>query len=129
MDCSEMDGINKLLNKKIPSSSLIEVTTALIIISLVFTMAIVIYISLQRSGSFSSKLSYRVKMDELFISSSKAASFQPREVEYENFIVYQEEEPYGQVKDLLVVRLEARDKDGKLLAEQKHLVYAPVTEP
>jgi hypothetical protein len=111
------------------SSSLIEVTLALVITAMVFGLAITIYLNVQKSNTSSRKLSCETKMDEVFNASSQAGVFGEREVNFSDYVIYQSVEKPDSLPNLQIVRLETRDMDGKLLAEQKHLVYVPEIAP
>jgi hypothetical protein len=109
--------------RKVVSSTLIEVITALIIISTVFSLAIIIYLNVQRSGLSAKRLTCNMLMDDVYTSTLRTKKYVSSQSDYENIIVYQEVSAWGTGDGLLIVRLEARDTEGKLLAEQKHLVY------
>jgi hypothetical protein len=115
--------LKKILTKRLPASSILEVTTAMIIISMVFGLAIIIYLNIQRSGVSSLKLSSRIKLEAVFSETNRLKKFESREVRFEDIIVYQEIEHNSE--GLLSIKLEARDEQGKLIAQQKHLIYAP----
>jgi hypothetical protein len=105
------------------SSTLVEVITALIIISTVFTLAIVIYLNVQRAGLSSRKISCYMMMDEVYAKTIKSNKFTSEQFDYEDVTVYQDVK--NENNGLISIRLEARDADGKLLAEQKHFQYVP----
>ena len=115
--------LKKILTKRLPASSILEVTTAMVIISMVFGLAIIIYLNIQRSGVSSLKLSSRIKLEAVFSETNRLKKFESREVRFEDIIVYQEIE--NNSEGLLSIKLEARDEQGKLIAQQKHLIYAP----
>jgi hypothetical protein len=108
---------------RVRSSSIIEVTTAMIIISMVFGLAIVIYLNLQRTGVFSQRLSARIKLESVFSETNRLKKYENRDVNFEDIVIYQKVD--NSVSGFLTVVLEARDEQGKLIAEQKHFVYAP----
>jgi hypothetical protein len=105
------------------SSSLIEVTTALIIISVVFVLALTIFMNVQRSGFSARKLACQMMIEAVYQASLKDKHYNARTASYNDIVIYQEviRREYG----LLQFTLEARDQEGKVLAEQKHLVYVP----
>lgn len=115
--------LKTIWSHRVRSSSIIEVTTAMIIISMVFGLAIIIYLNLQRTGISSQRLSARIKLEAVFSETNKQKKFETRQVDFDNIIIYQKVERTE--NGLLNVALEARDEQGKLIAEQKHFVYAP----
>jgi len=62
-------------------------------------------------------------LDEVFLGSVKEKKYTSRREPFGDIMVYQEVKlrEYG----LRQITLEARDQEGKVLAEQKHLLYVP----
>ena len=119
-----MKNLKRLLRVTVRASSLIEVITAMVIISMVFSMASVIFLNVQKTGLSKRKLEAMMILDETFTESVRTNQYVTREVSYTDEIrIYQEVRPSRLSNLLLVVVLEARDRDGKLVAEQKHLVH------
>jgi Tfp pilus assembly protein PilV len=119
--------INKyFLRSYVRASTLIEVTVALVIISMVFSLAIMIYLNIQRTGFSSTKLMYAMMLEEAYSSTQRLSDFTTKEYDYEDIIIYQQIERHAVNSELTIVHLEARNKEGKLLVEKKHLFYAPV---
>lgn len=110
--------------RRVAASSIVEVTTALVIISMVFSLAIIIYLNVQRSGSSFLKTDSIMMIEDVFAETTILKKYENKTVKFEDITVYQEVSSSDQ-PDLLIVRLEARDEQGKLIAEQNHLVYAP----
>lgn len=115
--------LRTIWSRRVKSSSIIEVTTAMIIISMVFGLAIIIYLNLQRTGISSQRLSARIELEAVFAETSRLKKFETREVNFESIVVYQKVERAD--NGLVNIALEARDEQGKLIAEQKYFVYAP----
>ena len=119
-----MKNLKRLLRITVRASSLIEVITAMVIISMVFSMASIIFLNVQKTGLSKRKLEAMMILDETFTESVRTNQYVTREVSYTNEImIYQEVRPTRLSNHLLVVVLEARDRDGKLVAEQKHLIH------
>jgi hypothetical protein len=120
-----MARVKRLLkHSKLKASTLIEVTTALVLISMVFTMALVIYLNVQRSGFSGRKLQNSVLMDEAYNEVMKTKEFRDREMNYDDVTLSQIVNRQDQ--GLVMLRFEIRNEDGKLLSERKYLVYDPV---
>src|SRR6188768_2103292 len=119
-----MKNLKRLLRITVRASSLIEVITAMVIISMVFSMASIIFLNVQKTGLSKRKLEAMMILDETFTESVRTNQYVTREVSYTDEIrIYQEVRPSRLSNLLLVVVLEARDRDGKLVAEQKHLLH------
>lgn len=103
---------------------MIEVITALIIISTVFTLATIIYLNVQRSGFYARRFNAELMLEEVFNASLQNKTFEDSLATNDNITIYQEVDtkssPEGK---LLIVRLEAREDDGSVIAEKKHIVY------
>jgi hypothetical protein len=114
-----------LILRRLQASSLIEVIAAMLILSMVFGLAIVIYLNVQRAGVSARKLTCLVRLEAAFAETEQQRTYVAREWVYDDLTVYQEVKQDS--AGLTVVMLEGRDPAGKLVATQKHLVYAPVT--
>jgi hypothetical protein len=120
-----MAELKRMLSLRLQSSSLIEVTVSLIIISIIFSLSITIYLNVQRSGFSSSKLVYNVLLDDAYNGAIKAKDFSNKEFEYEDFTLFQIISSSGENENLKVLRFEVRNKKGQLLGERKYLLYVP----
>lgn len=114
---------------KVRSSSLVEVTTALVIISMVFGLAMIIYMNVHRTGFSSQKLACEILMNDMYNSTAQSRQYLSKEQHYGDIVIYQEVRPYSDGKDLLLIQLEARDPGGKLIAMQRHIIYVPESNP
>jgi Tfp pilus assembly protein PilE len=122
-----MDRLKSIARFSARSSTLIEVIVALIIISAISGTAIMIYLNVQRSGLSAARISAMMMMDQVYAASKTDQKFETKEVNYGDVVVYQTVTTQP-VAGLLMIRLEARNSVGKLMAEQKHLIYAPPVE-
>jgi hypothetical protein len=113
-----------VLSTRLRASSLIEVTVALVIISMIFTMALVIYLNVQRSGFSGRKLQNSVLLDEAYNELMKTREFKSKESRYDDVTLFQSVERND--SGLVLLRFEIRNEDGKLLSERKYLVYDPI---
>ncbi|HYF68574.1 MAG TPA: hypothetical protein VD884_10575 [Ohtaekwangia sp.] len=114
-----------MIGSRLKGSSLIEVTVALVIITLVFSLAMVIYLNVQRSGLYAFKLSCEMMLNEVYTNTVRSEDYQNKEVTYDEVFIYQEVKTYPGSGNLLLITLEAREPGGKMIAERKHLVYVP----
>jgi hypothetical protein len=117
----------RLLLLRLRASSLIEVIAAMLILSMVFGLAMVIYLNVQRAGVSARRVTCLVRLDAAFAEATQQQVYTTREIHYDDLTVYQEVKQ--DTTGLTVVLLEGRDMTGKLIATQKHLVYAPEQTP
>ena len=123
-----MAGINsivKLVTKRVASSSLIEVITSLLIITMILGIAMMIYLNIQRSGAYASKFKSEMILSEVFQETLRKSHYESRELVVGDVAVFVDVQAYAGNAEVMSVKLEARDANGKLIAEQKHLVYDP----
>lgn len=111
---------------RLKASSLIEVTVALVIISLIFTVAITIYLNVQRSGFSTGKLMHNVLLDDAYNQAVTSKKFVDKEIQYKDVTVFQSVIRKDDNKNLVTLRLELRNTDGVLLGERKYILYVPV---
>jgi len=111
---------------RLKASSLIEVTVALVIISMIFTIAITIYLNVQRSGFSTGKLLHNVMLDDAYNETMKARDYTSKEIQYDEVTLFRDVKRSDLNKNLIMLKLELRNTDGALLAERKYLLYVPV---
>jgi Tfp pilus assembly protein PilE len=114
----------KLFKGKIQASSLVEVITALVIISVIFSIAIMVYLNVHRSGFSSRRLVGALLINEVLVNTLQEKRYQQVTITIDDFTIYQDIVSYKSASNLKVIILEARDVNGKLVAERKRLVYA-----
>jgi hypothetical protein len=119
---------NFFVRSRLRASSMIEVTTALIIISVIFSLAISIYLNVQRSGFSSGKIMYAMMLDEVYSVMEETGDTENREFVYDEVSIYQETSMHPSNPSLLIVRIGARNAEGKLLIEKKYLKYVAPKE-
>lgn len=119
-----------MVQHKVRASTLIETITALIIISMVFGFATLIYLNVQRSALSSKKISSQIMIDQIYNNIRFDNEMLPlTEHDFNDLTVYQFANKHPESGSLVVLRYEARDKTGKLLLETKKIVYVPDTRP
>jgi hypothetical protein len=110
---------------KVPASTLIEVTTAMVIISMIFTVAITVYLNVQKASFSSQKLSSLILLDRISAQLKKSGTADSKQFEIDEFVVVQAIEQHPSFIDLTMVNLEIRSGAGKLLAQKKWVMYVP----
>lgn len=110
---------------QVAGSSLVEVITAMIIISMIFGFSVMIYLNVQRTGISSVALRARHRINDVLIETTVSQRYENAEKVYDDgVVVYQEVKNFQGNEYLWHIHLEARDGAGKLIAERNRLVYA-----
>lgn len=110
------------LNTKIPATTLIEVLISLTIISISVGIAMMIYTNILYSNRNNVKMKANLLLNEISIEAQKNKDYSDTEINTDNFVITKKVEPYNHIEFLYTMNLEAKDKDGKKLAERKELV-------
>lgn len=118
--------LGHIVGMRVRASSLIEVITALVILSLLFGLAITIYLNVQRAGLSSAKTYYYMMLDEAYYNVKKPEDLADKEYLFEEVVIYQTVQQHPESAELKVIHLEARSTEGKVLAIRKHLKYVPL---
>lgn len=113
----------KFWQHKAAGSSLIETITAMIIISMVFAMAVTIYLNVYKSNGQFRKMQADLAIDDRWVETQQANDYTEKSWPYETFTLFRLALPAADSKELRVIRFEIRDEDGRLLAERKFLRY------
>jgi MFS superfamily sulfate permease-like transporter len=118
----------RFLKINVRASSIVEVSVALVIISFVFGIAATIFMRVEQSAFSARKFAAGVALDKVFEETRASVPAEEQVYEAGEMLIFQTAEKYKDNKDLLVVRLEARDDNGKVIAERKYLVYETASE-
>jgi len=110
---------------RVKASSLVEVTTALIIISVIFGLAIITYLNVQRTDYSTAKLTYQLILDELPAEIDLTVGQENAETIIDDVSVLRTITKHPSNESLYVIHVEARTMEGKLLGERKYLKYGP----
>ena len=115
----------KFLCLKIKGSSILEVTTAMVLVGIIFIISTMIYFNLITSNKSRRQLKAEQLLNHLVQENIANKQFLDGQYSYGTFTIYQQVESYKQNKNLFWFRLEARDADGKIIADYNQLVYEP----
>jgi hypothetical protein len=116
---------HSMFRLRVKASSLIEVTVAVIIVSMIFGFAASIYLNLQRTGWSGAKLSRAMIVEKVYHDILKAKTFKEQQIVIDNEIIYVTILNHAASADLKVLRIEFRSSEGKLVQQSKHLIYEP----
>jgi len=94
----------------------------MIIISMVFGMAIMIYLNIYKANGQSLKTEAAIVLQDAWANTERAQAYTNGSWQYGDFVVSREVTPMSS-DELLMIRFEMRDDHLKLVAERKFLKY------
>lgn len=115
----------KIVNYKVEASSILEVTTAMILVGIIFVISSMIYFNLSTSNKSMRKLKVEHLLNHLALENITNRQYLDQQYKYETFTVHQQVTSYKKNNNLLWFQLEAIGKDGKVIATHNCLVYEP----
>lgn len=115
----------KVFCLKIQASSILEVTTAMVLVGIIFVISTMIYFNLTASGKSRRQIKTEHLLNHLVQENVANKLFLDQQYDYETLTVFQQVVFYEQNNNLFWFRLEAQDKDGKVIARFNRLVYEP----
>jgi hypothetical protein len=115
--------IYKTISGRIRSSSILEVTVALVIISITFGIFMMIYVNLLSGNYYLQKLKYEGKLTIQYQELVQSKNFIDEVKEDETVRIFQTILPYRNATNIKLVELKAINRNGKVLAEHKTLYY------
>lgn len=115
-----MAGVKEISHTKLPASSIVEVSVAVAISSIVFGLAIGIYLNLLRSGIPSEQIRAEMLINEKYNEMAASNNYTSWTDEDEDLVIHCSVRQIND-KNLVEVKLEVRQKSGRQLAYSKHL--------
>jgi hypothetical protein len=116
------------VHKKIPAASLFETIVALMIIMIVFGIAMTIYVNVMRNSSSLSELKASQKLEEIARDTKEKKSYFDEKFEDEGTIIEKKVSKYQGKEELLLIDIQAFDKENKRLAERKEIIQDNTNE-
>ena len=122
-----MDAIRttKLCSRKVKSSSIVEVTVALVIISVVFGIFIMIYTNLISGGKTLQRVKYQEQLKVSYQEMLRSENYVDSMATDGAVTISRKVSRYKNTSDLLLVEMKAVHENGSTWAEQKFLLYVP----
>ena len=111
--------------RKTRASSILEITTAMVLVSMIFVSSAMIYLNLTASGKSKRQVQISHLLNRLAQENIAEGIFLDQQYRYETFTVYQQVVLYKKQTDLFWFSLEALGNDGKVIATHNQLVYEP----
>ena len=117
--------MGKLLRQRLPASSLIEVTVAMVLIVMTFAFALMIYLNITATGGNLVRLQYANRLQQMAVADARNNDYLGITLEEDNATIIKEVVPYKNTAQLLLVRYTALQGTDRVLATYEHLVYVP----
>ena len=115
--------LNKAVKSQVRASSILEVTVALVIISIAFGIFMTIYMNILTGNLYLQKLKYAGRLTVLRQEFLKAADFTSAVVEDGPVRIFREVSPYENNNQLLFIQFKAIDSNGKVVAHTRFLYH------
>jgi hypothetical protein len=113
-----------MVRLKLRAASLIEVTVAMVIILLVWTIALTIFINVTTSGGAIKKVRYQLWLKDYALKVKNEKLFIDDEFELDEVTVHRKVMPYKGNNKLLYLHLTITDASGKVLSQYQELIYS-----
>jgi hypothetical protein len=117
--------IERLICARASASSLIEVTVALIIITMITGFAIMIYLNVQRTGFSTAEIKYNAVLEENYLHAIESSNFQSEELVDNDVVISKVVQPHPSNQRLFILLYEVKNRTGQVLAQKKYLYHAP----
>ena len=110
------------LTGKLKSSTLIEVIVGLVIITITFALIFKLITNLNRSENLRLKTNASLLMDEIIANTREELNFIDDEFDYGYLHITKSVQPYQSSENLMIINLEAFDRDNRMILEKKVFV-------
>lgn len=120
-----MKHIKDILARKTDASSLVEVTTALVLLVIIFGVALLVYFNVTTSSLSFRQMKYKLELDHLAEETILARNYISAQIPDGNVTIEKSVDYYNGNEHLLLLTMIARDEQGNVLAEYKRLIYTP----
>jgi len=115
--------INDILKKRLKASTLIEVITAMVIITTVLLVSTLIYNNVLRSWRNPEKIKAQFYADQVWEMNINDVLMKKMEQQLGDMIVVSEWRPYNFIDKARVFEVTVFNQQGKLLYERKQIIY------
>lgn len=110
------------LTKKIAASTLIEVLIAMVIVIVIYGIAMMIFLNVQKSSNTALKTLALLELEKVVIETKKKFTFIDEEYKTENLEIKKKISVYQKCSELRELSFEVFDLSGKLIIERKELI-------
>ena len=112
----------KLKNKKLESSTLIEVIVGLVIITITFGIVFRLFVNVNRSENIRLKCNASLLMDKIINSGKADLNYIDEDFDYGYMTIEKTVIPYNKSENLKIMHLKAFDRQKKLILEKKEII-------
>ena len=112
-----------LRNNHLKASSLIEVVVAMVILSVTFTVCLMVFNNITRSTYSLRQMKYSLILQNLKLKTEQEKSYFDEVISEENEIVYKKVSHYNNRENLILLEFEVVDAGNEVIAERKDLIY------
>ncbi|OFY26027.1 MAG: hypothetical protein A2275_05835 [Bacteroidetes bacterium RIFOXYA12_FULL_35_11] len=110
------------LNKKLHASTLIEVLIAMVIIVVVFGIANMIFLNIQKSTNTGIKIAASLELDKIAAETHRNFTYMDEEYKLDRFTIIKKVSNYNKAEELRQLNFEVLDAEGKIILERKELI-------
>ena len=105
------------LNKKLHASTLIEVLIAMVIIVVVFGIANMIFLNIQKSTNTGIKIAASLELDKIAAETHRNFTYMDEEYKLDRFTIIKKVSNYNKAEELRQLNFEVLDAEGKIILE------------
>jgi len=109
--------------KRVSGASLIEITTAVTLLSMVFMFSVLIYLNVTRSALSFSEVKLSNQLNHLANETVKNNNFINEEMIYDVYSIKKQVNYYNENESLIHLKMEGRNKSGKVICRHERIIY------
>ena len=114
--------MNHFKQHKLSAATMLEVVTEMVIIMIIFAVSMVMFVRITGAGITLEKTNASLLLNKSAFETKQEQSFSDDESKIGELIIKKTIEPYGANPALILLKLEAKTNDGKLIATRKELI-------
>lgn len=111
-----------VLSKKLKAGTILETMVALTIVMISFGIALMIFNNVNKSNSNFLKIKASIMLNEAAKNATQEKLYIDNSFEQDGISITQKIENFDNLSDIKLLYLEARNKEGKVIAERKELI-------
>ena len=114
-----------ILHKRISGSSLIEITTAVTLLSMVFLFSVLIYVKVSGASNSYNRLLLSSHIKHLENESVLNRNFVDEEISFDSYTIRKTVRYYNNNSNLIHLKIEGYLKSGKRICGNNKIIYEP----
>jgi Tfp pilus assembly protein PilV len=119
---------NKIINRKIKASSILEVVVALVLAMIVFGISMMLFANVVRSGVSLQQLHGTLLLNDLYIRTRENKSFYDEEIKEGDNIIHKKVSKFKNMPQLVLLELEIVNPEDKKLSSRKDIILIETDE-